>query len=136
MTDAVTLAITGDADFVGARQRGSAMAAELGFGRGDQTVMAAAISEVARNILKDAQRGEIELRPVPNGSTTALAIVARDDGPGIPDIAQAMRDGFSTSGGLGLGLPGARRLMDEFEIVSAPGRGTAITMTKWHRNHA
>jgi serine/threonine-protein kinase RsbT len=130
-----TVAITSDMDIVDARRRGSALAAELGFPRGDQTVIAAAISEIARNILMYASTGSIELHPMANGSRPGLVIVARDDGPGIRDVEQAMRDGYSTSGGLGLGLPGARRLMDEFEIVSSPGQGTIVTMKKWHRAH-
>jgi serine/threonine-protein kinase RsbT len=133
--DPVTVPITTDEDIVGARRQGSALAADLGFGRGDQAVIAAAISEVARNILMYARPGQIELRAVPDGSCPGLAVVARDEGPGIRDVEQAMQDGFSTSGGLGLGLPGARRLMDEFNVVSEPGRGTTITMMKWLRNH-
>lgn len=135
MVDRITISIASDEDIVGARRQGSSLAADLGFGRGDQAVIAAAISEVARNILIYARTGEIELRPVPEGVCQGLAIVARDEGPGIRDITQAMQDGFSTSGGLGLGLPGARRLMDEFDVLSAPGQGTTVTMMKWLRNN-
>lgn len=135
MADQVLVAISSDVDVVSARQQGSALAAELGFGRGDQTVIAAAISEIARNILMYAHTGEIEIRGVPDGDRHGLTVVARDHGPGIRDVERAMQDGFSTSGGLGLGLPGARRLMDEFEVVSSPGNGTTVTMTKWRRTH-
>jgi serine/threonine-protein kinase RsbT len=133
--DPVTIQIASDEDVVGARRQGAALAAELGFGRGDQTVIAAAISEIARNILMYARIGEIELQSVPDGRCPGLAVVARDEGPGIRDIPQALQDGYSTSGGLGLGLPGARRLMDEFDVVSVPGQGTTITMKKWLRRN-
>lgn len=136
MADRVTVSIKSDVDVVGARQRGRELAARLGFSAGDQTVIAAAISEVARNILTYARRGDVDLHVVEDGDRPGITIVARDQGPGISDIAQALQDGYSTSGGLGLGLSGARRLMDEFEIVSAPGRGTTVTMKVWRRGHA
>jgi serine/threonine-protein kinase RsbT len=107
------------------------LAASLRFSAGELTLIATAISEVARNMLVYAQRGEVVLRIVVKDRRRGLMVTARDRGPGIVDIERAMQDGFSTSGSLGLGLPGARRLMDEFDIVSAPGRGTIITMIKW-----
>jgi serine/threonine-protein kinase RsbT len=122
-----------DPDIVIARQQGRALAAELAMPGSDLTLIAAAISEVARNILTYARRGEIELSLVQEGSRRGIVVVARDQGPGIPNIAQAMQDGYSTGSGLGLGLPGARRLMDEFEIVSETGQGTTVTMKKWAR---
>jgi serine/threonine-protein kinase RsbT len=125
--------IRADPDIVTARQQGRALAAELALSSSDLTLIAAAISEVARNILNYAQRGEIELGLIREGNRQGLIVIARDQGPGIPDIAQAMQDGFSTGNGLGLGLPGAKRLMDEFEVVSAPGQGTTVTMKKWAR---
>ncbi len=125
--------IASDADVVSARQRGRDLAAECGFGSGDQTVIMAAISEIARNILNYARRGEVALTLVKEGERQGLTVVASDNGPGIPDISRALQDGYSTSGGLGLGLPGARRLMDEFDIVSRPGEGTTVTMRKWKR---
>ncbi|HEY6387392.1 MAG TPA: anti-sigma regulatory factor [Candidatus Acidoferrum sp.] len=127
----VEVAISSDQDIVSARQRGRAMAIELGFSSGDATLIATAISELARNILSYARRGEITLKIVHPSSRQGISIVASDSGPGIRDIRQAMRDGFSTSGSLGLGLPGVRRLMDEFEIASEPGRGTIVTVKKW-----
>jgi len=116
---------------VAARQKGRTLAASLGFSSGDATLIAAAISELARNIVTYAKSGEIQLKEL-NGSTRqGIQVVARDNGPGIPDIPQALRDGFSTSGSLGLGLPGVKRLMDEFEIVSADTSGTIVTAKKW-----
>jgi serine/threonine-protein kinase RsbT len=118
-------------DVVTARLRGRELAAKAGFSSGDQTVVAAAISEIARNILMYAKRGEISLNVVTNGDRQGVVVVARDQGPGIRDVARAMQDGYSTSGGLGLGLPGARRLMDDFEVTSLVGQGTTVTMKKW-----
>ncbi len=125
------MAINSDQDIVTARQKGRAMAGELGFSAGDATLIATAISELARNIVSYARKGEITLKIVPASSRQGLVIIASDSGPGIPDIRQALRDGFSTSGSLGLGLPGVRRLMDEFELTSKPGRGTVVTVKKW-----
>ena len=133
MADPLSLAIAADVDVVQARLQGRELAAGAGFTTGDQTVIAAAISEIARNILNYAKRGEITLRLVPNGDRQGVEVIARDAGPGIPDIARAMQDGYSTSGGLGLGLPGAKRLMDEFEVISVVGQGTTVTMKKWRR---
>jgi len=125
--------ITSDIDIVVARQKGRALAAELDFSPTDVVRIATAISELARNVLSYATAGEIRLQAVENRSTRGIAIVAQDNGPGIPNIDQAMQDGFSTSGGLGLGLPGVRRLMDDFRIESTVGGGTTVTVTKWHR---
>ena len=93
--------------------------------------MATAISELARNIVSYAGQGEIVLRATQNSGSPGVTVIARDDGPGIPSIEQALRDGYSTSGSLGLGLPGVRRLVDEFEIASEVGRGTTVTIRKW-----
>ncbi|HET8827116.1 MAG TPA: anti-sigma regulatory factor [Terriglobales bacterium] len=125
------MAINSDQDIVVARQKGRALATELGFSSGDATLIATAISELARNIVSYARRGQITLRLVNGLNRQGIAIVASDDGPGIHDIRQALRDGFSTSGSLGMGLPGVRRLMDEFEITSKPGRGTIVAVKKW-----
>ena len=125
------VAINSDQDIVLARQKGRAMAMELGFSSGDATLVAAAISELARNIISYAGEGEIELNPLRGSNRTGIRIIARDEGPGIRDISQALRDGFSTSGSLGIGLPGVKRLMDEFAIDSLPGRGTIVTVKKW-----
>ena len=125
--------VESDSDIVTARMRGRAMAVHLGFPAATATLVATAISELARNILLYAKRGEVVLTPVENGEKRGLVVEARDRGPGIRDVVEAMRDGYSTSGRLGLGLPGVRRLMDEFEIRSGPGEGTIVTVKKWNR---
>ncbi len=128
--------ITSEADIVTARQKGRSLAVELGFQGADLTLIATAISEVSRNIVEYAERGEIILQPTNHGNRRGLSIVARDGGPGIPDVAQAMQYGYSSRRGLGVGLPGAKLLMDDFEIVSKVGVGTTITMKKWVRGNA
>jgi serine/threonine-protein kinase RsbT len=123
--------VCSDADIVTARQRGRELAQHLGFAGSDLTAIATAISELGRNILTYAGNGEIILQPAHAGSKHGIVVVARDEGPGIPDIALAMQDAYSTSNSLGLGLPGTRRLMDEFAIESIVGRGTIVTVKKW-----
>ncbi|HKX12294.1 MAG TPA: anti-sigma regulatory factor [bacterium] len=125
------LMIRSGADIVAARQQGRNMAMRLGFSDVDQIVIATAISEVARNIVEYAQQGEISISPLQIGGRSGILIIARDQGPGIADINQAMQVGYTTGRGLGLGLPGSKRLMDEFEIKSAKGQGTTVTMKKW-----
>lgn len=120
-----------DSDIVMARREGRSLATNLGFSGGELALIATAISEVARNIVVYAKRGEIRLELVERDGRKGVKIVARDRGPGIVDIERAMQDGYSTSKSLGLGLPGARRLMDEFHIESVIGEGTTVTMTKW-----
>ncbi len=122
-----------DADIVTARQEGRRLASLLDFSPSDLTVIAAAISEVARNIVEYATRGEVQVRLVERNGRRGVMVVAKDIGPGISDVALALQDGYSTSGSLGLGLPGARRLMDEFEIQTELGKGTQVTMRKWAR---
>ena len=129
----IRVAINSDQDIVLARQKGRALAIELGFSAVDATFIATAVSELARNILAYARRGEIALRAVHGPNRRGIQVVASDDGPGIPDIHQALRDGFSTSGSLGLGLPGVRRLMDEFGMTSQLGQGTTVTVKKWRQ---
>jgi serine/threonine-protein kinase RsbT len=131
--DEVRVPVESDTDIVTARQKGRALATRLGFTSGDATIVATAISELARNIVLYAKRGEIILRPVEQATQTGLIITARDEGEGITDIRQAMQDGYSTSGRLGVGLPGVKRLMDEFEIASEAGKGTSVTVKKWKR---
>ena len=125
--------IATDDDIVTARQEGRRLSSELGFTSTDLTLIATAISEVARNIRLYAGRGDVRLRLVREGSREGISVVARDKGPGIEDVELAMRDGYSSRGSSGLGLPGARRLMDEFEIRSKPGNGVTVTMKKWTR---
>jgi serine/threonine-protein kinase RsbT len=125
------IAIRAEADIVAARQQGRALAAQLALGATDLALLATAISELARNILHYAGSGEVEIRPVDAGSRRGVCVIARDTGPGIPDVERALQDGYSTGGGLGLGLPGTRRIMDEFRIESQAGRGTTVWATKW-----
>jgi serine/threonine-protein kinase RsbT len=127
----IRVAINSDQDIVLARQKGRVLATELGFSAVDATFIATAVSELARNILAYARKGEITLRAIQGASRKGIQVIASDDGPGIADIRQALRDGFSTSGSLGIGLPGVRRLMDEFEITSQLGQGTTVTVKKW-----
>jgi serine/threonine-protein kinase RsbT len=126
--------IESDADVVTARQRAREIAAGLDLSSTDQTLLATAISEVARNITTYATRGEVLLSVVhDNGGRDGIRVVARDDGPGIEDVERALQDGYTSGGGLGLGLPGARRLVDEFDIETAPAAGTTVTLVKWSR---
>lgn len=133
MQPEISVPIQGEADIVTARQKGRELCAELGFSNTDRTLVATAISEVARNIVRYAQQGHVLLSRTQSGARIGIAVIARDDGPGIVDLELAMRDGYSTGNSLGLGLPGAKRLMDEFELVSAPNAGTTVTMRKWLR---
>lgn len=125
--------VQSDADVVTARQEGRTLAQELGFSATDQVAITTAISEVARNIIQHARGGEITLSVAEQDGRVGIVVVASDRGPGIPDIERAMEDGYSTARGLGLGLPGARRLMDEFELTSELGKGTTLIMKKWRR---
>jgi serine/threonine-protein kinase RsbT len=131
MPDEVRFDIRADEDLVPARAQARALAERLGFSRTDATLIATAISEIARNIVVHVGQGEIMLRPVEDVSRCGLVVIAHDAGPGIRDVEAVLRDGYAGQGGLGLGLPGARRLMDDFDITSQPGRGTTVTMTKW-----
>jgi serine/threonine-protein kinase RsbT len=130
VTDEVRVEVSSDADVVAAREKGRELSARLGFSSIDLTLIVTAISEVARNILLYAEKGEILLRLEDDGHP-GIVVVATDEGPGIPDVELAMRDSYSTGNGLGLGLPGARRLMDEFVIQSEVAKGTTIVMKKW-----
>jgi serine/threonine-protein kinase RsbT len=127
----ILLSIGSDAAIIEARQVGRQLALELGFSATDGTLLATAISELARNILLYAKTGEILLRVIENDGRRGIGVIARDQGPGIPDVARALQGGYSTSGGLGLGLAGTRRVMDEFELSSVVGQGTTVTVTKW-----
>jgi serine/threonine-protein kinase RsbT len=127
------IAIESDADVVTARQRARALAIGLDMPSTDQTLLATAISEIARNITAYAVRGEVLLDVVQDGARRGVRVVAQDEGPGIEDLEKALTDGYTTGGGLGLGLPGARRLVDDFDIQTAPGQGTRVTLVKWTR---
>jgi serine/threonine-protein kinase RsbT len=129
------LEITGDDDIVRARQRARELARDLGFGLVDQSRIATAVSELARNVVRYAthSRGTARMRRIGEGNHVGLEIVIADDGPGIADIEEAMQVGFTSGAGLGMGLPGARRLMDDMHIESELGRGTSVTIRKWRR---
>lgn len=129
--DEIHVAINSNQDIVVARQHGRALAVQLGFSAVDATFLATAISELARNIVSYARKGQITIKAIRDSARNGIMVIASDRGPGISDIQQALRDGFSTSGSLGMGLPGVRRLMDEFAIVSHPDRGTVVTIKKW-----
>ena len=120
-------------DIVAARQLGRNVAKELGFGTIDQARITTAISELARNIYLYAGQGIVSIEKLNINGKSGLKIIAEDQGPGIEDIRRVMEDGYTTSGGLGAGLPGVKRLMDDFDIESIPGEGTKIVATKWLR---
>lgn len=132
MAGEVRVPIRTSADIVEARRQGRDLAVQAGFIGSDLTVIATAISEIARNMIEYAGGGEMAMA-VSTGRTGryGLRVVARDEGPGISNVKQVMQDGYSTGKGLGLGLPGARRLMDEFDVESNGGHGTVVTMCKW-----
>ena len=132
MEDEVRVAITSDADLVTARAEGRAMAERLGFPRPDPTLIATAISEVARNIVVHVGRGEIVLEPFEDANRYGVVVIADRRGARASVTSRRpLRDDYSGQGGLGLGLPGARRLMDDFEIASDADSGTTVTMRKW-----
>ncbi|MFE8703031.1 anti-sigma regulatory factor [Cytobacillus sp. FJAT-54145] len=133
MTNQSCVKIINEWDIVAARQLGRNVAKELGFGTVDQARITTAISELARNIYLYAGQGQVCIEKIFEGGKAGLQVDATDSGPGINDLRQVMEDGFSTSGGLGAGLPGVRRLMDDFVIDSSPGNGTSIKTTKWLR---
>lgn len=133
MAERILVPIRDELDIVRARQEGRQMAKNMGFGAVDLARIATAISELARNIYTYAQTGEIQLEEVTKGNRRGIQVMAVDQGPGIPNIEEAMRDGFTTSNGLGAGLPGTRRLVDEFEIESHVRQGTRVTVRKWLR---
>ncbi|MFL6209407.1 MAG: anti-sigma regulatory factor [Pyrinomonadaceae bacterium] len=127
-----SIALEHDHDIVVARGEVRKMAAALGFGLVDQTRLTTVASELARNVVKYAGRGRLIAQPVTDASgRQGLRLVFEDTGPGIRDLAAAMRDGFSTGGGLGQGLPGSQRLVHEFDIASSPERGTSVTVVRW-----
>lgn len=133
MADEIRMPIASDSDLIEARQKGRALAERQGFSSSELTLIATAISELARNIIRYAKRGEISMQVVEGNPKSGIVVIARDTGPGIVDVERALEAGYSTSGSLGLGLPGVRRIMDEFEIVSGVGQGTTVTVTKWKR---
>jgi serine/threonine-protein kinase RsbT len=131
VADEIRIAVASEIDLVAARREGRRLALELGFSSTDATLVATAISEVARNVLIHAAEGFVDIGAIRDRGRLGISVVAKDEGPGIADLELAMTDGYSTRGGFGFGLPGARRLMDEFHIVSQKGEGTTVTMIKW-----
>lgn len=127
----ITLPIKRDTDIVLACQKGRTLAAQLGLSDNDQVIVVIAVTEIARNILRYAEHGKIILKSVEQNENKGIEVIAQDQGPGIVDINLVLQDGYSTGGGLGLGLSGAKRLMDEFYISTEVGKGTTITMRKW-----
>jgi serine/threonine-protein kinase RsbT len=129
------LSILAEDDIVASRQRAREVARQLGFGAVDQSRIATAVSELTRNVVRYATdgKGEVAIRELAASGRTGIEIVVSDDGPGIRDVDQALRDGFTSGGGMGMGLPGTRRLMDEMTIESIIGRGTIVTIRKWRR---
>jgi len=131
MTEKARIRVAREADIVDARQQGRGLAGRLGFSSCDCVLIATAISELARDIIQYAETGEIVIQAVRRGRARGIEVIASDRGPGIEDLDLAMQDGFSTGGSLGLGLPGARRLMDEFAVSSELRRGTEVSVVKW-----
>lgn len=129
----IRVPIEREEDVVIARQKGRELGAEIGFSNTDRTIIALAISEIARNIISYARRGEIVICRIDDGVRVGISIVAEDEGPGIANIELAMRDGYSTAKSLGVGLPGTKRIMDEFALTSVVGKGTTIKMKRWLR---
>jgi len=133
MSDEMHVPIRSEYDIVTARHRVKEMCAALDFSSVEQTLVATAVSELARNIIEYAGSGEMIMGMTDNKAGKGIFIIAKDEGPGIPDIQLAMKDGYSTSKGLGIGLPGCKRIMDEFDIVSRKGKGTTVTVKRWKR---
>jgi serine/threonine-protein kinase RsbT len=131
MEGEIRVPIEADADLVVARAQGRALAQRLGFRPPDPTLIATAISELARNLVMHVGHGEIIMRPLVEDARCGVLVIVRDEGEGIADVDAALQVGHASRGGLGLGLPGARRLMDDFEVESELGKGTTVTMTKW-----
>lgn len=133
MSPEIRVPIEREEDIVVARQKGRELAAETGFSNTDRTIIALAISEITRNIISYARRGELTMCQINDGVRRGIQIVAEDEGPGIANIELAMRDGYSTGKSLGVGLPGTKRIMDEFELTTIVGTGTTVRMKKWLR---
>jgi serine/threonine-protein kinase RsbT len=125
----VQVPIAADLDIIAVRQQARELAERLGFSPSERTLLATAVSELARNIVQYAHGGVVVLKPLENATSVGVSILAEDHGPGIADLSLALRDGYSTSGSLGLGLPGVKRLMTEFEISSRLGEGTRVFAT-------
>lgn len=131
MPDEARIRVDSELGVVAARQAGRQMAGELGFSTTDQALIATAISEMARNIIQYARSGDISIELISREFQRGIQVTAKDEGPGIPNVEMALRDGYTSGKGMGMGIPGARRLMDEFAITSEVDRGTTVVMKKW-----
>lgn len=131
MSQAKVAEIQSDLDIVTARSMSREIARKQGFGAVDQARVATAVGELARNIFLYARKGTVTIREIEREGRRGIEILCEDRGPGIDNVELAMQDGYSTSGGMGMGIPGARRLMNEFEIISQPGSGTTVICRKW-----
>ena len=125
------LPVASDGDIVAVRQRVRSLAVELGFSLVNQTKIVTAASELARNTVVHGGGGTVEIEVLVDGARRGIRLTFRDHGPGIPDLAAALRDGFTTGAGLGLGLGGARRLCNDFDLQSTPGDGTVVRIVRW-----
>lgn len=128
-----TFSLSSDRDLVKIREHGRSLAAEIGFNESDQTVISTAISEVCRNVIEHANSGEVTIE-TGKEEQACITITVSDNGPGIENVNRALQEGYSSGMGLGIGLPGAKRIMDEFEIQTSPDEGTKIKMCKWLNN--
>jgi anti-sigma regulatory factor (Ser/Thr protein kinase) len=131
ISERISVRIESDSDLVVARAEARGLAEALGFTRTDATLLATAVSEITRNIIIHAGSGSIEMTPLYSDTRYGLRVVATDRGPGIRDADVALEEGYAGRGGLGLGLPGVRRLVDEFEIETELDEGTTVTLIKW-----
>jgi len=133
MAEVVTIRVEEELDVGRARRAAAALCAQAGFAPAEAASVTTSVSELARNLWQHAGGGTITLRLEAEGDDPWIEVTAEDEGPGIADVMRTMQNGYSTGGGLGSGLPGVRRLMDEFHIESAPGRGTCVVARKWAR---
>lgn len=129
-----TLSLNTDKDLVKIREYGRSLAASMGFSENNQTAVSTALSEICRNVLEYADSGEVTIEPG-ESERRCILITVKDEGPGIEDVNRALQEGYSSGMGLGIGLPGAKRIMDRFEIKTSAGEGTTIRMCKWLNNH-
>jgi len=131
MGDERVLKVQKDLDVIYIREVGREVSAEIGFGVLDQTRITTAISELARNVIVHADCGLVVIKKIQTGDKIGIVIICKDEGPGIEDIDKALKEGYTSSGGLGIGMAGARRLMDEFHVESIPEKGTTVVVKKW-----
>lgn len=126
-----TFPVASDKDLVTIREFGRKLAGQIGFESNDQTLIATALSEICRNVLEYAGSGKVTIKPGNRKKSDGLTVIVSDSGPGIEDVNKALQEGYSTGRGMGVGLPGTMRIMDDFSIESKIGKGTTVTMSKW-----